>query len=376
MKTNRFETFMDAILAIIITVLVLKLPQPPEATFEAILSMNMWYINYFLCFLIIFNTWFNDHNLFQMVEEIDNNVVFVYGVLILVISVIPYFATWVALNPTSIPAQTMFGLLFLAINFLYAISTYLVVRANPYNEKLGKINVKSFRRYVPVAVILIGFILTYTIYPQAIYISCILATVYSFLLAFLAKSEIETSDRFEAFFDAIVAIVITVLVLEITMASNGSWDALFDLKIEFLAYIISFIVCFNYWNYNHNLFALVNRIDGKVIWIVALAMFFTSLIPYLSHFVANNFNSFMAQACYGIDFMVIVFTSIITSEQLKRVDSANIALLMALKNHIPLYSMIIVVGIGIVIGYLFYPPAVIISCMLSIILVWLIPKLR
>ena len=166
------------------------------------------------------------------------------------------------------------------------------------------------------------------------------------------------------------------LVLEITMASNGSWDALFDLKIEFLAYIISFIVCFNYWNYNHNLFALVNRIDGKVIWIVALAMFFTSLIPYLSHFVANNFNSFMAQACYGIAFMVIVFTSIITSEQLKRVDSANIALLMALKNHIPLYSMIIVVGIGIVIGYLFYPPAVIISCMLSIILVWLIPKLR
>jgi len=354
----------------------LKLPQPPEATFEAILSMNMWYINYFLCFLIIFNTWFNDHNLFQMVEEIDNNVVFVYGVLILVISVIPYFATWVALNPTSVPAQTMFGLLFLAINFLYAISTYLVVRANPYNEKLGKINVKSFRRYFPVAVILIGFILTYTIYPQAVYISCILATVYSFLLAFLAKSEIETSDRFEAFFDAIVAIVITVLVLEITMASNGSWDALFDLKIEFLAYIISFIVCFNYWNYNHNLFALVNRIDGKVIWIVALAMFFTSLIPYLSHFVANNFNSFMAQACYGIDFMVIVFTSIITSEQLKRVDSANIALLMALKNHIPLYSMIIVVGIGIVIGYLFYPPAVIISCMLSIILVWLIPKLR
>ena len=376
MKTNRFETFMDAIFAIIITVLVLKLSQPPEATFGAILNMNMWYINYFLCFLIIFNTWFNDHNLFQMVDEIDNNVVLVYGILIFIISVVPYFATWVALNPTSVPAQTMFGLLFLVTNFIYAFSTYLVVRANPYNENLRKINLKDYRRYVPVAIILMGFALTYTIYPQAIYISCILATVYWFVMALLAKSRIETSDRFEAFFDAIVAIVLTVIVLEITMASDGSWQALFDLKIEFLAYIISFIVCFNYWNYNHNLFSLVNRIDGKVMWSVAISMFFLSLIPYLSHFVANNFNSFTAQACYGLDFIVVALISIITSNQLKRVDSANIALLMVLENNLPFYSTIIVVGIAMIIGYFAYPPAIIISCMLSILLVWIIPKFR
>ena len=376
MKTNRFETFMDAILAIIITVLVLKLAQPETATVESILNINMWYLNYFVCFLIIFNTWYNDHNLFQMVEEIDNAVVLVYGVMIFVLSLIPYFATWVALHPASIPAQTMFGLLFLATNGLYTLSTYLIVRADPYNERLKVINLKDFRRYVPVAVILIGYLFTYTVYPQGIYVSCIVATLYWFLLAFMAKSEIESSERFEALFDAIVAIILTVIVLEIAMASNGSWEALFDLKLEFLAYIISFVVCFNYWNYNNNLFSIVNRIDGKVIWSIAASMFFVSLIPYLSTFVAQNFYSFVAQACYGIDFIIVAFLSIVTAKALKKVDEGNIALMLALESYSQFLATVVIVGIAIVIGYFFYPPAIMGSCLLSIILVWLIPKFR
>lgn len=74
MKTNRFETFMDAILAIIITVLVLKLSQPAAPTMSAVMNMNISYLTYFICFVVIFNTWHNDHNLFQMVDEIDNRI--------------------------------------------------------------------------------------------------------------------------------------------------------------------------------------------------------------------------------------------------------------------------------------------------------------
>ena len=226
MQTNRFETFMDAVLAIIITVLVLKLPQPETATWTAILSLNIRYVTYLICFIIIFNTWYNDHNLFQIVDEIDNSVVLVYGVLICIISLVPYFASWVALNPTSVPAQTMFGILFLATNLFYTLSTYLIIRANPYNEKLKKINLKDFRRYVPIAIIFAGFVLTYTVYPQGIYMSCLLATLYWFVMALMTKSEIESSDRFEALFDAIVAIILTVIVLDLTMASLGTWQAL------------------------------------------------------------------------------------------------------------------------------------------------------
>ena len=138
MQTNRFETFMDAIIAIIITVLVLKLSQPAAPTWGAIWDLRNSYLTYAVCFLIIYNTWYSDHLLFQKVEEINNRVVFAYGVLILFISLIPYFASWVSLHPDSVPPQTMFGLLFLAINLCYSLSTYLIIRANPYNEMLKK----------------------------------------------------------------------------------------------------------------------------------------------------------------------------------------------------------------------------------------------
>jgi len=376
MQTDRFETFMDAILAIIITVLVLKLAQPPAPTWEGVISLNASYLIYGICFLIIFNTWYNDHNLFQMVDEINNLIVVVYGVLIFIISILPYFASWVSLNPQSVPAQTMFGILFLATNACYNLSTFLIIRANPYNAKLKKINLKNFWRYVPVIVILIGFLVTYTVYTPGIFISCIIATIYWFFIAIFTKSEIESSGRFEALFDAIIAIILTVLVLEITMASGGTWQDLFDLRIEFLAYIISFIVCFNYWNYNNNLFSIVNKIDTAVIWSIGASMFVLSLIPYLSVFVSHNFYSFVPQACYGIDFIVVAILSIVTSKALRNADKGNVALMLALKNNLVFVSTIVFVGIGMVIGYLFYPPAIIISCLLSIIAVWVISYLN
>lgn len=376
MKTTRFETFMDAVLAIIITVLVLKLPQPAEASWSAIWALNGRYMTYAVCFLIIFNTWYADHNLFQMVDEIKNDAVMVYGCLIFIISVIPYFATWVSMNPSSVPAQTMFGILFLVTNVLYVVSTYLVVRANPYNEKLKRISFTDFRRYVPIAIILIGFALTYTVYVPGIYLSCIISALYWFVFSIRVKFPIENTERFEALFDAIVAIILTVLVLEIPMVVNGHWDGLFELKLEFVAYIISFIVCFNFWNYNNNLFGLVNKVNSKVIWFVGAAVFVLSLIPYLSTFVAENFYSFVAQACYGIDFIIIPFLSILTSNALKEVDRGNIALAVALEGNLALVSMVAIVAFGMVVGYLFYPPAIICSCLVSIIVFWLISRLQ
>lgn len=373
MKTTRFETFMDAILAIIITVLVLKLTQPGAATWGAIGALSDSYITYFICFLIIFNTWYNDHNLFQMVDEINNSVVLVYGVLIFAISLLPYFASWVSLHPNSIPAQTMFGLVFLVTNACYSLSTYLIIRANPYNKQLRRIDLTNFKRYIPSMIILIGFVLTYTVYTQGIFVSCVLATIYWFFIALFTKSEIESSERFEALFDAIVAIILTVIVLEITMAAGGSWEDLFKERIEFLAYGASFIVCFNFWNYNNNLFGIVNRINHRVIWSIGGSMLVLSLIPYLSLFVSHNFYSFVAQACYGLDFIVVAVLSIVTANALKSVDPGNIALIMLLNNNYQLLSTLIIVGMGMIIGYLAYPPAIMISCLVSIFFVWMIP---
>ena len=184
------------------------------------------------------------------------------------------------------------------------------------------------------------------------------------------------TERFEALIDAILAIIITIIVLELPLAEAGSWQALYELRYEFFIYAISFIVCFNFWNYNNNIFSIVNKIDYKVIWTMGISLFVFSLLPYFTTFVGENFYLFFPQFMYGLCFIITAIFSIFMSKFLKEADPGNIALQLRLRNHYPLYGTIIFVLIGMVIGYFIYPPAIIISCLLSILGVWFIPKIQ
>lgn len=184
------------------------------------------------------------------------------------------------------------------------------------------------------------------------------------------------TDRFEAFIDAILAIIITIIVLEIPLASDGSWQALFAIKYEFAIYAVSFMICFNFWNFNNNIFSIVNKVNPPVIWTMGLTLFVFSLLPYLTTFVAENFYTFFPQFVYGLCFIATAILSLIISKFLKDADPGNIALQIALDKHYVLYSTIILVSIGIILGYFIYPPVIMVSCLLSIIGVWCIPKIQ
>ena len=184
------------------------------------------------------------------------------------------------------------------------------------------------------------------------------------------------TERFEAFIDAILAIIITIIVLEIPLASNGCWQALLDIKYEFIIYAISFMICFNFWNFNNNIFSIVNKVDSKIIWTMGLTLFVFSLLPYLTTFVAENFNVFFPQLLYGLCFIITAILSLIIGKFLMQADPGNIALQVALNNSYSMYFTICLVLIGIVIGYIAYPPAIMVCCLLSIFGVWIIPKIR
>jgi uncharacterized membrane protein len=372
MNTNRFETFFDAVLAIIITVLVLKLAQPGEPTLRAVLALNTRYITYAICFLVIFIIWYDNHNLFQVVDEINNNVLIIYSLQIFAISLLPYFASWVALHINSVAAETMFGIDFIVIDILYILSIYEVYRANPYSCDLTVANFNHIYKYIPISINILGFILTYTIYIPGIYLSVLVSLIFWLFFARLRRPDNGSTERFEAFIDAIIAIVITIIVLEIPMVIDGTWGSFFDIFMEFIIYAVSFIVCFNFWNYNNNLFNLVNKVNPKVIWSIGVALFFLSLIPYLTTFVAENSDSFFPCFLYGLDFITVAILSIITANALKNSDKANIALQIALADNKPYLSTIVLVLIGMLIGYFVYPMAIVIACLVSIIALWII----
>ena len=184
------------------------------------------------------------------------------------------------------------------------------------------------------------------------------------------------TERFEALIDAILAIIITIIVLEIPIASTGSWESLFELRYEFLIYAISFIVCFNFWNFNNNLFSIVNKIDAKVIWTMGVTLFVFSLLPYLTTFVAENINVFFPQFLYGLSYIATAILSKLISKFLRESDPGNIALQLALEKNYIFAITIVLVIIGMIIGYLAYPPVIIICCLLSIIAIWIIPHIK
>lgn len=371
METNRFETFYDAILAIVITILVLKIPQPLAPSWGAFLSNYLDFTTYFIIFLALINIWYSNQKLFLIIDKVNNKALFAYGISIFLFSLFPYFASWVSTNVNSLAAETIFGLIIIFANLSHILALVVIFGANKYNEELNALNIKKIHFLLPLIIMLVGFILSYTVYTPAIYLTCLLSVVLTTINNRKQGKEIEETERFEALIDAIIAIIITIIVLEIPAAVNGNLASLLDLKVEFLAYAISFIVCFNMWNFTYNLFAIVNKINYKSIWAICAAIFFLSLIPYLTTYVAVNHNAFVPQCLYGIDFILISICSIIATFELKKIDESNQYLQTAFQNYNNYIFNILLTVIAIIIGYLYYPPIVMLTCLASIILSWI-----
>ena len=371
MNTNRFETFYDAVLAIVITVLVLKLPQPLSPEWGAFFANYVNLTTYLIVFLSIINIWFSNQNLFHHIDDINNKAIITYGISIFFFSLFPYFASWLSLNMYSLTAETIFGLIILFGNLSHILSVIVLFGTSKSTAKLNELNIKPIHFIFPIIIIAIGFIVSYTIFVPGIYMACLVSVILSIIYNRKQGKEVEDTERFEALIDAIIAIIITIIVLEIPTAVNGDLASLLELKLEFIAYAVSFIVCFNTWNFTYNLFSIINKINYKSIWSISLGMFFLSLIPYLTTYVAMNFNEFVPQCIYGIDFIIINICTIVATFEMKKIDTDNRFLQAAFQNYNNFAANIIFTAIFILIGYLYYPPIIIISCLLSIVLTWI-----
>jgi uncharacterized membrane protein len=90
------------------------------------------------------------------------------------------------------------------------------------------------------------------------------------------------SVRLEAFSDAVVAIIITIMVLELTVPHEGGWEALRPLLPKFLSYMLSFAFLGIYWNNHHHMLQVVERVNGKILWANLHLLFWLSLTPFVT----------------------------------------------------------------------------------------------
>ena len=97
----------------------------------------------------------------------------------------------------------------------------------------------------------------------------------------MAEENFMETGRLEAFYDAIIAIIVTVLVLELPQPATPTLASIWALKTSYFAYLISFLVCANLWQYHHIIYNHVEKINSKIIWQNILLMFVFSLMTHL-----------------------------------------------------------------------------------------------
>ena len=105
--------------------------------------------------------------------------------------------------------------------------------------------------------------------------------------------------RLEAFSDGVMAVIITIMVLELKVPHGGDLAALRPLVPAFLTYILSFVHVAIYWNNHHHMFHAVQRVSGGVLWANLHLLFWLSLVPFVTGWMNENHYAPITVAAYG-----------------------------------------------------------------------------
>ena len=106
-------------------------------------------------------------------------------------------------------------------------------------------------------------------------------------------------DRLAAFSDGVIAIIITIMVLELKVPHGSDWTALMAVAPNFVSYVLSFLYLAIYWNNHHHLLHTVTRVDGLILWANSFLLFWLSLIPAATAWMGENFLVPIQTALYG-----------------------------------------------------------------------------
>ena len=110
-----------------------------------------------------------------------------------------------------------------------------------------------------------------------------------------------STSRHEAFSDGVIAIIVTIMVLELRAPSQPTWPALLKVAPIFLSYGLSFLVVAIMWVNHHHLIHAVRQVTARLLWSNLNLLFWMSLIPFVTDFLGKNHRQPMAAALYGLN---------------------------------------------------------------------------
>ena len=178
--------------------------------------------------------------------------------------------------------------------------------------------------------------------------------------------------RLEAFSDGVIAIIITIMVLEIKVPHESGWEGLTNLRWVFLSYLLSFVVLGIYWVNHHHLIHAIKKVQASILWANLTLLFWLSLFPFVtawmgeSHFAKNAViaYAFIANLC-GLSYFFLL-----TAIKKSHLDHADVLKLLKHQTNKGLLSSVSYL-ISFIVGFVY--PMVSVIIFIIIALIWFIP---
>lgn len=184
-----------------------------------------------------------------------------------------------------------------------------------------------------------------------------------------------TTNRLEAFSDGVMAIIITIMVLELKVpAKEDTLESFMPLISSFLSYILSFIYLGIYWNNHHNLLKSINRVNGWILWNNMHLLFWLSLIPFTTGWIGENYMSPFPVLIYGFVLFMSAIAYTLLLKSLIKAEGPESKLAVSIGKDIKGKLSVFIYLMGI--SFAFLNTWLAISCYIVVAGLWFVPDKR
>ncbi len=183
-----------------------------------------------------------------------------------------------------------------------------------------------------------------------------------------------STNRMEAFSDGVLAIIITIMVLEFKAPEEATFSALLHLIPTFLSYLISFIYVAIYWNNHHHLLHITKKVNGGILWANMHLLFWLSLIPFVTSWVNEAHEAAAPVAMYGIVLFMSAVAYSILQQTIITHHKGDLTLTNILGKHIKEKLSLALYLTGVI--FAFYSTWLALTCYVMVAILWVIPNRR
>ena len=181
-------------------------------------------------------------------------------------------------------------------------------------------------------------------------------------------------ERLAAFSDGVIAIIITIMVLELRLPHGADWPALEALAPSLLTYVMSFVYLAIYWNNHHHLLHTAARVDGLILWANSHLLFWLSLIPAATAWMGQNLTAPLPTAVYGAVLLMPAIAYYLLQRAIMRKQGTHSLLARALGSDIKgkISPLLYLAGIALA----FVSPWLSIAIYVLVAVMWFVPDRR